>query len=74
MDLAALAADYDAAQARAALAHRQYQQARREVSTAGDALIAAMMDAGVTEYGPITSKFVSAGGELRRVWLEREPS
>lgn len=68
MDLETLATEYRSAEAEAEMQRRVYERARRAVSTAGSALIDAIIEAGLTEYGPITSSMEPSPFGLRRQW------
>jgi hypothetical protein len=71
MDLETLSTEYEHIRAEMIEQHKAYLRTKRALGEAGDALIAAIIEAGLTEYGPITSTLQPYGifGEkVRPVW------
>ena len=70
IELETLRTEYEAARAELDVQRRAAQIADRAVVAAQSALVDAMMEAGLTDYGPITSTLVWHQPSMthRRIW------
>ena len=70
IDLETLATEYAAAQANLRAQRRVLAGYKQAADDAGNALVAAIIEAGLTEYGPITStlEWHAPSESHRRIW------
>jgi hypothetical protein len=70
IDLETLRTEYEAASVEAGYAFLAFQHAKAAVQRSQDALVDAIIEAGLTEYGPITStlEWHPPSETHRRVW------
>ncbi len=75
VDIETLRIECEAALAEREHAWNQFQRAERAATQAGNELINAIVAAGLTEYGPISSRMSETNepyeGTPRRIWFER---
>lgn len=73
MDLETLRTEYESARAELTAQRRVYQGYERAAQQAQDDLVDAIIQAGLTEYGPITSRseWHAASESYRRVWATK---